>query len=473
MQQKLRVCSKTVIILAVTCLFLQQPVFARKSKVALIDDFARAKHKYHNFNGNVLVEQAGRIIYQNSFGYADLKNRKPLDGESVFNIASISKQFTAAAVMLCVERGLMSLDDSLSKYFPDIPYQGITVRQMLTHTSGLPEQNELMYKYWNSERFVTNNDMVEYLIKYKPPAAFMPGESFKYCNTNYSLLALIVEKVSGTRFQDFVAKNIFEPLGMRRTQFLKIEDGHPGAIPNQTENYIFDAEREAFFPPEEIPQWKKAVPLTGLVGAGNIYSTVSDLLVWQESLKSAKILKPESIAEMEKPQVRANVDGSDAYGFGLAIKSIYNDTKIFHYGGTLGYWNSLQHFKNADLTIIVLSNNESEKGLTNAIAAIFFDQQVVLPSAHKEIRLKPEELNRFAGTYQAANGSSFSIENRSGKLYRIVAGGEPKELKPESKTKLFYADGTDRQIEFVFEKGNVKQVSFIADGLKIELKKVR
>lgn len=314
--------------------------------------------------------------------------------------------------MLCRERGLLSLDDPMSKYLPEVPYDGINLRQMLTHTSGLPEQNELMYKYWNSEKPVTNRDMLEYLIKYKPPVAFQPGESFKYCNTNYSLLALVVEKVSGQTFQQFVTENIFAPLKLRHTQFLNPNK----TIPHLTENYIFDPETKQLLPPKQIPQWKKAVPLTGLVGAGNIHSTIVDLLAWQESLNNATILKRESILEMETPHVEANVDGSDAYGYGLAIKSLYGDTKIFHYGGA--------------------------------------------------------QLNKFIGTYQAANGNSFSIENRNGKLFRVVATGERKELKAESPSKLFYDDESDRQIEFVFDKHGVK-VRFISQGLVTELKKVQ
>lgn len=473
MQQKLIQRLRTILFLAAVFLLTQAAALAQKSKIALINDFVEAKRKYHNFNGNVLVAEKGRIIYKKSVGYSDLKTRQPLKDRSVFNIASISKQFTAAAVMLCVERGLIGLDDELSKYFPEIPYEGVTVRQMLTHTSGLPEQNELMYKYWNSDLPIANKDMLEYLIKYRPEIAFKPGEDFKYCNTNYSLLAMIVEKASGQRFQDFVANNIFEPLGMRQTHFLNPQAGNYKTIPNQTENYIFDPEKKQYLTPQEIPQQKKAVPLIGLVGAGNIHSTTSDLLKWQESLKTAKILRRESIAQMESPQVRANVDGSDAYGYGLAIKSIYNDTKIFHYGGTLGYWNSLQHFKISDRTIIVLTNNESEKGLTNAIAAILFDQPVALPSAHKEIKMSPLQLNQFVGTYEVNGNFAFSIENRNGKLYRVTKSGEPKELKPESKNKLFYGDGSDRQIEFFFDKQSLKQVVFIADGIKLELKKVK
>lgn len=448
-------------------------IIAQHTRIARIDAFVNARHKYQNFNGNVLVAENGRVVYQRSIGFADLRSRRVLTSESVFNLASISKQFTAAAIMLCRERGLLSLDDPLSKYLPEVPYYGINLRQMLTHTSGLPEQNELMYKYWTSADPITNRDMLEYLIKYKPPIAFKPGESFKYCNTNYSLLAFVVEKVTGQTFQQFVTANIFAPLKLRHTSFLNPKPGNYRTIPNQTENYIFDHETKQMLPPEEIPQWKKAVPLTGLVGAGNIHSTTSDLLKWQESLNNATILKRESIREMETPHVQANVDGSDAYGYGLAIKSIHDDTKIFHNGGTLGYWNSLQHFKKTNRTIIVLTNNESEKSLANAIAAILFNQPVVLPSLHKETTLSPKQLNKFVGTYQAANGSSFSIENRNGKLFRVVGNGEPKELKAESPSKLFYDDESDRQIEFVFDKRGVKVVRFISQGLVTELKKVQ
>jgi hypothetical protein len=134
----------------------------------------------------------------------------------------------------------------------------------------------------------------------------------------------------------------------------------------------------------------------------------------------------------------------------------------------------LQHFKRADRTIIVLTNNESEKGLTNAIAAILFDQKIALPTARKEVKLAPAELNKFVGTYELNGNFAFSIEARDGKLYRIVKNGEPKELKPESKTKLFYADGIDRQIELILDqKKTIAQVFFIADGIKLELKKAR
>jgi len=473
MPKKLRYLSGITIYLLITILLIENTVFAQKSKIALINRFAAAKHKYHNFNGNVLVAEKGRIVYQNSFGYADFKYKIPLTGKSVFNIASISKQFTAAAVMLLVERNLLSLDDPLSKFSPEIPYPNINVRQMLTHTSGLPEQNELMFKYWNFDAPAANRDVVDFLIKYKPEAAFKPGADFQYCNTNYSLLAMIVEKVTNQKFQDFVTKNIFEPLEMKQTHFLNPQPGNYKTIANQTENYIADKEGKKYILPEEIPEYKNALALLGLVGAGNIYSTAADLLKWQESLKTEKILKKESVARMKAAQVQANVDNSDAYGFGLAIKSIYGDTRVFHYGSTLGYWNSLQHFQNADRTIIVLTNNESEKGLTNAIGAILFDQKVSLPSKHKEIKLLPAELERFVGTYKLNGNFAFAIERRDGKLYRVTKGGEPKELKPESKTRLFYAD-FDRQIELVFDrKQMVKKVFFIADGINLELKKTK
>jgi CubicO group peptidase (beta-lactamase class C family) len=463
---------KAALFIAIILLF-HTATFAQQPNLKLVNDFVRAKQKYHNFNGNILVAERGRIIYQKSVGYSDLSARRPLHDGSVFEAASITKQFTAAAIMLCKERGLLSLDDTLAKYFPELPYEGITIRQMLTHTSGLPEQNELMYKVWDSDITATNRDLLEQLSKHQPAVAFKPGESFKYSNTNYALLASIVEKVSKQTFRDFMARNIFEPLGMKDTRIINWETTGYRAIPNHTLSYIFDAEQKQFRLPEEMPQWKKALPLNGIVGSRGLNTTTLDLLKWQESLKSAKILSRQSILEMESPQVKGNVDGSDEYGYGLALKTLYDDTKIYHNGGWNGYWNSLQHFKRADRTVIVLSNNDSERGLTNALAAILFGQQVALPSDHREKKLSPELLNRFTGVYAAANGSSFSIENRDGKLYRVIPNAEPRELKTESSTRLFYADDSDRQIEFDFNKRATRRVFFISDGLKMELKKVK
>lgn len=127
-------------------LLLHTVALAQSSKAKLIGDFVAAKQKYHHFNGNILVTENGKVIYKRSVGFSDLKTRKSLTDRSIFEIASVTKQFTAAAIMLCRERGLLNLNDSLSKYFPDLPFPGVTIRQMLTHTSGLPEQNELMYK---------------------------------------------------------------------------------------------------------------------------------------------------------------------------------------------------------------------------------------------------------------------------------------------------------------------------------------
>jgi CubicO group peptidase (beta-lactamase class C family) len=463
----------TAALLVAVILLFQTTSSAQKPNLRLVNDFVKAKHKYHDFNGSVLVAERGRIIYKKSVGYSDLKNRRPLHEGSVFEAASITKQFTAAAIMLCKERGWLSLDDPLAKYFPELPYEGITLRHMLTHTSGLPEANELMYKVWDSDKPATNRDLIEQLVRHRPAVAFKAGEDFKYSNTNYALLASIVEKVSGQTFRDFMARHLFEPLGMKETRILNWEAGDYSTIPNHTLSYIFDAEQRQFRLPSEMAQWKKALPLNGIVGSRGVNTTAGDLFKWQESLKTSKILSLQSILEMESPQVKGSVDGSDAYGYGLAVKALYDDTRIYHYGGWNGYWNSLQHFKRTDRTVIVLSNNDSEKGLTNAIAAILFGQPVALPSKHTETRLSPPLLNRFVGVYEAANGSSFSLENRGGKLYRVIPNAEPKELKPESKTKLFYPDDSDRQLEFDFERQTLKRVFFISNGLKTELKKVK
>ena len=431
-----------------------------------------AKQKYHHFNGNVLVAENGKLIYKKKAGYSDFKGGLPLNDRSVFEIASVTKQFTAAAVLLCQQRGLLSLDNLVSKYLPQLPYQGNTLRQLLTHTSGLPEQNELMYKLWDSDKTATNNDLIETLQKNKPELTSKLGESFKYSNTNYALLASIVERVSGQRLRDFMSKNFFQPLKMKDTQILDWQAGDYSIIPNHTKSYSLDEETKRYRQPEEMPQWKKALPLNGIVGSRGVNTTMLDLLKWQKNLKASNILTADNINGMRSSQVQGRVDGFDSYGYGLAIKSQYGDTKVYHYWGWNGYWTALLHFQNSDRTIIVLSNNDTEKGLANVLAAIMFDQRVELPSLHIESMLNAEQLDRFAGTYEA-NRNSFDIENRSGKLFRVVKNGEPKELKAESANELFYDDGSDRQIEFIFEKNLIKQVFFVSEGIKIELKKVK
>src|ERR1700744_1443310 len=191
-------------------------LFAQDTTILRLDAYMNAAKKM-GFNGNVLVARKGKVFYQQAFGYRNLETKEPLDNNSVFTIASVSKQFTAAAVLLLIEQHKLALNDSLRQYFPELPYHGITIREMLTHTSGLPEYFLFMGKYWNHDKIAHNSDLIRLLSEKGPPLLFQPGSRYHYSNTAYVLLASIVEKASGRSFKQFVADNIFKPLGMRRS----------------------------------------------------------------------------------------------------------------------------------------------------------------------------------------------------------------------------------------------------------------
>ncbi len=170
------------------------------------------------FNGNVLVSQQGRIIFEKSFGYSDLKKKIPLKSSSAFQIASVSKQFTAMAVMMLYEEGKLDFDDRVVKFFPDFPYPRVTIRQLLSHRGGLPDYMAMSRKYWRKKKgYMTNRDMMKMLVVFGNRALFEPDAMYRYSNTGYAVLAAVVEKVAKQSFDEYMTENIFKPLGMKST----------------------------------------------------------------------------------------------------------------------------------------------------------------------------------------------------------------------------------------------------------------
>lgn len=173
-------------------------------------------------NGTALVAKKGEVLYDVAFGDADMSTNRPLTSQSVFNLASVSKPITATAILLLVQDGKLNLDEYLNKWLPDLPYEGITIRHLLNHTSGLPDYLDLFENYWDKTKIADNEDLLTYLIKYKPERLFVPNERVEYSNTGYILLALIVERITHMNFADFLKYNIFKPLKMTHTKAIGI-----------------------------------------------------------------------------------------------------------------------------------------------------------------------------------------------------------------------------------------------------------
>ncbi len=198
------------------CILICSLANAQQGKYNTIDSVLRSFAAKDQFSGVVLIAEKGKIKYEKAFGYREFADKVPLKETDIFELASVSKQFTAMTIMMLKEKGLLQYDDLVEKYL-NIPYKGITIRHLLTHTSGLPDYQDIMDKYWDKSKVAGNEEILTYLNKYAPQKLAEPGMKFEYSNTGYVLLASITEKVSGRDFVEFVTTEIFHKLGMKHT----------------------------------------------------------------------------------------------------------------------------------------------------------------------------------------------------------------------------------------------------------------
>ena len=341
-------------------------------KPAAIDTLMQKLVARGQFNGVVLAEDNGKVIYSKGFGYANFEKKTQVDTETVFEIASISKPFTSMAVMMLVERGKLKYDEDIKKYFPNLSYEGITIRHLLTHTSGLPEYLDLFYEKnhgWDRSSIKTNADVIALLENDKPPVGFKPGERFLYSNTGYVLLASIVEKVSGKPFAEFLRVNIFKPLGMKNTQIHTRLSREP--ISNLAVGYLRPwLLKDEYVLPEKRDGAAFVITLGGIVGDGSIHSTAGDLLKWGKSFSTEKLVKKKTIEEAFTPvilkdgsagKMYENSRGLDSgYGYGWIIRKGADDGRIvWHTGGWPGYVTFYSRNLDRRQTVVVLTNADS------------------------------------------------------------------------------------------------------------------
>ena len=240
-----------------------------------LDEYFKKCYENQQFNGNVLVAINGQVIYHKSFGISNIDPERPLKLNSQFRLASLSKPITAMAVTILKERGLLKYDDELIKYIPELPYPGITIRHLLTHTSGIPKYEDLTKKFWdlehekfNEKKYVTNDDIIALLVEHHPDVLFNYGDKYSYSNTGYVLLASVVSRVSGEPFEKFLKDNIFKPSGMDHSLVYS-------AVRNdKMENRVYGY-RLAMNGIDYISN--DFHYMSGLAGDGGVYSTTEDL----------------------------------------------------------------------------------------------------------------------------------------------------------------------------------------------------
>ncbi len=313
------------------------------------------------FNGNVLAAVDGHVILKKSYGFTDFKTREKLNDSSLFDLASVSKPFTAMAIMLLQRKGKLTYDDNVSKYFPDLPYAGVTIRHLLNHTSGIPDYDEYaldVEKYFGSKKVLHNKDLLDILVRLKPPLQFKPGEKFSYSNTGYVILASIVTKVSGLEFNEFMTENIFRPLSMTRTRMFNTQREKGEKIANYAYGHLYSDSLKKFIIADEDPRWGKYVyAMDGIQGDGGLNSTTPDLYKWWQGLTQNKIVSKEMLEEAYQPAILSTGEKTVS-GFGWFIESKPEVGKIiYHSGGHPGFGTYIIQFPELNGVFIVLSNN--------------------------------------------------------------------------------------------------------------------
>jgi CubicO group peptidase (beta-lactamase class C family) len=340
-----------------------------------LDSFYAALAKEERLNGNVLVSEKGHIVYQHSFGYADFENRAPNKPETAFQLASLSKPFTAIAILQLADKGKLDLDESISRYIPSFPYPTTTIAQLLSHSSGLSDQ-ELGNALADYEKQLghrhNNAELIQFLAGHKIKAKLSPGEKWWYSNLGYELLAGLVEKLSGETFGTYIQKHIAVPAGMKQTYLLLSPDAQQ---PYQARNYDY---LKRYSPEKQRVDQQGADYTERAFGHSSIVSTCQDLFKLSEAFFNGKLVKPATVKRAltgtsligGKPNaVWLNIGGMGATVDGLGW-FIFTDgemkDRVFHAGGMSGAVTVLLHDIKKQQTVIILDNTGSEAIYKNA-----------------------------------------------------------------------------------------------------------
>jgi CubicO group peptidase (beta-lactamase class C family) len=300
------------------------------------------------FNGTLLFAEKGKIILEKAYGYEDLSKKDTLSVGSTFQLASVSKMFTAMAIMILKEDGKLDYDDQVCRYIRRFPYPAITIRQLLNHRSGLPRYEALADRYWDRQKPFTNRDLLNLYWTFKPDLYAKPGTSFDYCNVNYALLANIVEAVSGSPFDEFLRDHVFVPAGMKNTFVYRLHTGDtiPAYIPVGVPGHhsVSGAYRKV-----------KDDYLNGVVGDKGVYSSVGDLFLFDRALYGHLLVKDETLRSAFTNCSPSGHKMRDGYGYGWRIRAGMDST-VYHFGWWKGFRTCFLRDMKNERTLIVLSN---------------------------------------------------------------------------------------------------------------------
>jgi len=358
-----------------------------------IDSLFLNWNKPNHPGGAVGIMQNGKTVFSKAYGLASLEYLAPNSTSTIFNIASISKQFTAMGIVILQEQGKLSVDDDIRKHLPELPDFGetITIRHMLHHTSGLRSLHALLaLAGWRGDDARTNEDINRFMLK-QQDLNFKPGDEYLYCNTGYLLMVNIIEKVTGEDFPKWMKESVFQPLGMINTY---VEDNYSRVVSNNATSYY----------PGENNELDRAIEYWGYVGSGNIHSTTDDMLKWLENFNNPQ---PSWKAHFNRLQTidKLNNGRENPYAFGVIIRD-YNGIKSIGHGGSIGGFESeIITYPQEKLNIAILTNfsSSSPDQKLDMITKIIFgnkkDNESITSDPIKTLKLSKKVLSQYEGSY--------------------------------------------------------------------------
>jgi len=388
--------------------------------------------------GSVLIVRADDILLDKGYGFADIDRKTPNSPSTKFCIGSLTKQFTAACILLLEERGKLHLGDPIKNYLSDIPtaWEKITFLELLTHSSGIPDLTKFAeYNAAQSVR-VSPEELVAYFRD--KPLDFPPGKNFRYSNSGYILLGCLIEKISGQNYADFLRKNIFDPAGMHDSGY----DFNSAPVEQEATGYKIS-------PDGVVPAGY--IDMTRAFSAGGLYSTTHDLLRWQQALYGGKILRSESLTRMTTPL-------NNSAGLGIGIFKFMGQKVYYHAGEIAGFNSQVSYFPETQTSVIVLSNLEGvgASDIAPKLAKVAFGKSIVLPSERPALSLPQEKLAKYVGTYEVSPGISVIISLNKGQLFVEVPGRSPKEPIFPASEQDFFLRSEDAELKFLSDqKGEI------------------
>jgi CubicO group peptidase (beta-lactamase class C family) len=439
---------------------------AQDDPAARIDDIFKPWNKSGTPGAAVAVIRDGKLVFQKGYGIANLEYDVPISPGTIFHVASVSKQFTAMALVLLEQEGKLLLEDDIRKYLPELPDYGhkIAIRNLLQHTSGIRDQwQTLSLAGWRMDDVITQKQILRMLFHQKE-LNFEPGTRHLYSNGGYTLAAEIVARVSGKPLPEFCDERIFRPLGMTHTHF---HDDHRRIVRDRAYSY------------EKTGDGFRASPLNyANAGATSLFTTAPDLVKWLDNFRDPKVGGPKAIVRLQEQAVLTNGEKVD-YALGLAIGKFRGLRTVSHGGADAGYRSYVVWFPDQQLGVAVVGNLATfdTGGVANRVAEVYLEQKmtaapaVAKPVTRQFIKVDPATLDRYAGSYRLSDMGLVTIQVKDGRLLGSPQGQPAVELKPVAPGR-FYVELLNGEVEFTPQDGGKMRMKLSGGGLNAEGERV-